>query len=220
MEKCLRSRYQGPIVEKNSMVQHSVYFVLLNNNAFVLFLGLITYLLDLSGSHLEDEKVFVGLINIAVDVLEIANPWQPIVYIWIAFFFNFVQTRILSIGNVQTYVLLVEALHHSLREVWNFFYGYLPDWTFVDCSLKPWWLYKLVDNIEGPQGEQLLRISILILDLLIKDILNGRTHEAFCIIGAMLLIHDQELNQRRYYRQVELYWLLTSILLTLNACGS
>lgn len=42
MEKCLRSRYQGPIVEKNSMVQHSVYFVLLDTNAFVLLLGLIT----------------------------------------------------------------------------------------------------------------------------------------------------------------------------------
>lgn len=87
MEECLGSGDQSPIVEEDSIVEHSVNFVL--PNGYWCHTGFYRVLfLYLGRRHLEEEKELLGLVDVSRDVLEVLDVRQAIVDVRVAFLLN------------------------------------------------------------------------------------------------------------------------------------
>ena len=129
------------------------------------------------------------------DVLKVAHLRQAIVYVRVALLLNFVQMRGLVNTESTTY-LLIESLHDSRGQVLDLLRRGLPDGSLKDGALELGRLDKLIDDVERSKGEKLLLVPVLVSYSLVEKVLNRRTHEAFGVVGPMLLVHDQELNQR------------------------
>lgn len=93
--------------------------------------------------------------------------------------------------HVQSNCLLPEPLHNSLLQVGNLLGRCLSDWSFVDSSLELGRLDKFVNDVKGTQTKQLLVVAVFVVNFLIEDILNGRAHEALCVVGPVQFVHDE-----------------------------
>lgn len=158
MEKCLRSRDQSPVVEKDSIVEHCVDFVLpYGHRCHTRFYQVLFE--NRSRRHLEEEKELLGLIDVPRDVLEVPDVRQAIVDIRIAFLLNFMETVTLIsaaiptalCGNIHANCVLLESLHRTRGLVSGLLRWRLSNGTLEDCPLELWRLNQLVDDVEGSQ---------------------------------------------------------------------